>query len=672
MRRAFGRSLILVASCFVAACGGGGGSSSSPLPAGPAVPVATPTPTAVKPSIGDVSTVVPFASPLVGNALAFDSDLGALLFDANGSVPWATSTLGQNTISLAYDSANKREIVGTGNGVWAATSSGQTELASGVWAVSVAVDPSGTIYVIDHDHLAKIMNGMAIPITAPGSIPYVLQPAMNTSSITYDTKDNSIYVANMGHNAVERITPSGAISTVAGSCTQHGTAVDGEGCDQPDSEGSGPQVGFGEINSIVYDSNNDVFYVGDAINNQIWSVTPSGTAKIIAGYGYPAVADGNGRFAFLWDPFALAFDAKTGSLYIRESHASTQSIVKYATAGEPQPNQQLPATMTWLPSRRALNAIRIAPDGTPWLTTGSGPGIADFYNGSFYEAQLPASGGVLAVDSQGGAWTSTDTTFPGTSALALAKVTATGQAATYQLPTNLSNTIESATVGGDGRVWFTSDIFGQGGFIASINPSTLAFTTQFAFPSAFNDPSPKSLILAPDGNYWFLLGQTVIERLTPGGQLLAPISLPSDGAYLLVPDPKAGLVWFSDGQFSAGFVTMSGMVTALPAFSCGPGCATWPGDIAPVGDGSAWFIEENTNTIAHVSASGTASRYVMPLAVPGYRGLRLASDGTLWIATYRGALIHFNPAAYDATRLPHLLTSQLRPAVRRAPDGRPL
>ena len=423
MSRRFANVLVLLCSVALANCGGGGGGGGSAVPptsGGGATPTPAATPTLMPEAIGEVHTLQSLTT--AGSSLAFDTDDGTALFDVGGSILAASPVANypsahfSNVAAMTYSSAGHALLVANGTTIYSVTKgSAPVSIATGLTNVlSMTTDMAGNIFVIDNDHVSEIVNGAPKALTAAGTIPNPSGSDVTAyPAITFDSTDGALYVANTVHNAVERVTLSGAVSTVAGLCTAGASGGGPTYCEALDEPGVGLAAIFGTLSGIVYDPHANVLYVTDALNNQIWSVSTSGNASIIAGYGPGPVTpiDGNGRSAFLYDPYVAAFDPAGGRLYIREGRARDNDIASYATTGATQPSFEVPATLTWMPSHDAtLSAIALASDDSAWVVEQNGPSLAHVTTtGSVSEFGLPLAGvsqgaGTLALDAQGNAW----------------------------------------------------------------------------------------------------------------------------------------------------------------------------------------------------------------------------------------------------------------------------
>ncbi|MBS1525241.1 MAG: hypothetical protein JST19_06320 [Bacteroidetes bacterium] len=141
---------------------------------------------------------------------------------------------------------------------------------------AVAVDAAGNVYVADNGNNAirKVTPaGQVTTLAGNGSVGAANGSGNSASfnspfGIAVDATGN-VYVADAGNNMIRKITPSGAVSTLAGR-----TAV-GAG------DGVGTAATFNTPSGIAVDAAGNV-YVADENNNLIRKITQSGTVTTLA------------------------------------------------------------------------------------------------------------------------------------------------------------------------------------------------------------------------------------------------------------------------------------------------------------------------------------------------------------------------------------------------------
>lgn len=185
--------------------------------------------------------------------------------------------------------------------------------------LGVAADNAGNVYVADTNNntIRKIAPGGNVTTFAglagssgsadgPGDVARFSRPG----GIAVDGAGN-VYVADTNNNAIRKITPGGAVSTIAGTAGTSGST-----------DGSGPAALFNGPAGIAVDSAGNVF-VADTLNNTIRKITPAGVVTTLAGLaGIRGSADGTGSVARFTSPNGVAVDV-VGNVYVGDSINST-------------------------------------------------------------------------------------------------------------------------------------------------------------------------------------------------------------------------------------------------------------------------------------------------------------------------------------------------------------
>jgi len=127
----------------------------------------------------------------------------------------------------------------------------------------------------------------------------------------------NVYVAENGSNLIRKITPAGAVTTLAGSGVK-GSA-----------DSTGTSASFNDPYALAVDASGTI-YVADEGNNLIRKVSPAGVVTTLAGSGNAAFANGVGKSASFSMPLGIAVDA-SGNVYV--SDAGNAQIRKITPAG---------------------------------------------------------------------------------------------------------------------------------------------------------------------------------------------------------------------------------------------------------------------------------------------------------------------------------------------------
>jgi len=183
--------------------------------------------------------------------------------------------------------------------------------------VGMAVDPKGNLYVTDYFNyrIRKVtpsgevstFAGSGEPglVDGPGSVAQFDRPA----GAVVDAEGN-LYVTDFANHRIRKISPEGEVSTLAGS----GPTGEGGG---GFADGPGTAARFHYPYGIAIDAKGTL-YVVDAGNHRIRKISPEGEVSTLAGSGEAGFADGDGSTAQLRYPYGMAMDAE-GNLYVADT-----------------------------------------------------------------------------------------------------------------------------------------------------------------------------------------------------------------------------------------------------------------------------------------------------------------------------------------------------------------
>jgi sugar lactone lactonase YvrE len=291
---------------------------------------------------------------------------------------------------MAVDAAGN-VFLGDGNRIRQFTASGITSIYAGSGAEGatdgpaatatfgflngMALDAAGNLYVADTFAIRKVDTaGNVSTLAGSGTRGYVDGPAgtaqfMGPRGVAVDAAGN-IYVADQGNSgadldyAVRKITPTGAVSTVAG----------GNGLGHADGRGSVVKFNFPYGLCV---GTGGALYTAEAGNRDIRKIALDGTVTTLAGdpsYRGSVAVDGTGSAALFPGPQWLACDG-SGNLFVSDSGSSV-SLRKVTAGGVVTTvvggNAAGPADGPGLSVALAqLTAIAVAADGSLYAVDGA-------------------------------------------------------------------------------------------------------------------------------------------------------------------------------------------------------------------------------------------------------------------------------------------------------------
>ncbi len=429
----------------------------------------------------------------------------------------------------------------------------------------------------------------------------------SASGITADSS-GTLYVADRSSYRIRKITPAGAVFTLAGS------GVAGA------ANGTGPAASFDNPYGVAVDGSGNV-YVADKNNHAVRKIASSGVVTTLAG-GTQGSADGTGTAANLSFPEGIAVDG-SGNLYVTET--GNHNIRKVTAAG----------VVTTLAGSGAAGYA----DGTGTAASFSFPqGIAVDGSGNIYVAdsgnkriRMVTPAGVVTTLAGSGLSSSLD---------------GTGTAATF-------NTPFGCAIDGSGNVYVTD--FGEGS-LRRVTPAGVVTTVVSGLSS------PLYVAVTSSGNLYvtastvvkvssgvasafagttstaFADGAPNVSTFSGGGQL----AFDSSNTLYVTDNNRlrkittAGVVSTLAGSGAASSVDGSGTAAS---FNSPQGVVVDGSGNVFVSDSAGYVIRKVTaagvvttfagsGTSGSNDATGTAATFTAP------RGLALDGTGKLYVADH--------------------------------------
>jgi len=171
----------------------------------------------------------------------------------------------------------------------------------------IAIDKQGNLYVADQmNHRIRKVTPAGIVTTLAGSTQGYADGSgsgaqfYRPTGVVVDAQGN-VFVADLFNHKIRKITPSGSVTTVAGST--YGFA-----------DGNGSAAKFAFPGGLALDKDGNL-YVADSENNRIRKITPAGIVSTFAGTGTAGTNDGVVDVSQFYLPREVDVDAG-GNVYV--------------------------------------------------------------------------------------------------------------------------------------------------------------------------------------------------------------------------------------------------------------------------------------------------------------------------------------------------------------------
>jgi sugar lactone lactonase YvrE len=245
-------------------------------------------------------------------ASALFNNPGGVAVDASGNLYVADT--GNQTVRKVTPAGVVTTLAGSAGN--AGSTDGTGTAATFNAPFGIGVDASGTVYVAEqiNDTIRKITPS-GVVTTLAGSPGHKGSTDGNGSDARFDRPSGlavdgagNIYVADFVNDTVRKITPSGVVTTIAGSPGKSG-----------DVDGPAASARFNTPNSVGVDGAGNVF-VDDTGNQLIREITSAGAVLTLGGsLGIYGGDDGTGVAALFANPLGIAADA-AGNVYIADTN----------------------------------------------------------------------------------------------------------------------------------------------------------------------------------------------------------------------------------------------------------------------------------------------------------------------------------------------------------------
>jgi len=241
------------------------------------------------------------------NAL-FNVPAGAAV-DGAGNV--YVADFANNTIHKITPSGVATTLAGSPGNPGSANGSGANAFFNG--PQGVAVDAGGNVYVADsgNNMIRKITPAGAVTTLAGNAGTAGSTDGTGTNALFYQPAgvavdiSTNVYVADYGNHTIRKITAGAVVSTLAGSAGNFGST-----------NGIGANAQFYQPEGVAVDSLGNV-YVADTANHMIRKIT-AGVVSTLAGNTNSGSANGSGTNALFNAPQAVSVDT-TGNIYVADT-----------------------------------------------------------------------------------------------------------------------------------------------------------------------------------------------------------------------------------------------------------------------------------------------------------------------------------------------------------------
>ncbi|MEO6520878.1 MAG: MBG domain-containing protein [Mucilaginibacter sp.] len=451
------------------------------------------------------ASIIPLSPSNTGGAVPATIYGQTTTFAGNGTIGSSNGAALNSSFNsptrLALDLAGNVFIADRDNNLIRKVSAGTvTTFASGFNQPNgVTLDLTGNVYIADaaSNSVKKITPTGVVSILAGGSQGSANGSGVNASfyypySITIDIPGN-LYVADNANNLIRKVTPSGVVSTIAGSGFA-GFA-----------NGTGSGASFNNPSGIVVDVAGNL-YLADPGNNRIRKITSAGVVTTLAGNGVKNTVNGPAASASFNSPTGVAIDA-IGNIYVTDLGANNirkidpLGIVSvFAGSGSAGFANGISLSATF----NRPNDVQIDPTGYVYVTDYGNNAIRKICTTGYYiDKALPPG---LTFDQTTGIISGTPTTVSAATTYTITAYNLSGSSTTTVVIGVTSLTPQTITFPA-----LSSVVYGAGNF------NTLAISTNSTIPITYSSSNTSAATIDASGTIHIVgVGQTTITASQAG------------------------------------------------------------------------------------------------------------------------------------------------------------